>query len=160
MANEQKQVWWEKIPTQVGGDVISADIGANAQGIAVGKNIVQTIYDALGEPTPDDKKIIEQQISQLALTVQNLAGKVDPNTAVMAKFQLELLQAELTKTDADETPSASTITKVGDWLLDTIPAIGEALASVFATPAVGKVVGKAGEAVVSWVKNRFGKGKS
>jgi hypothetical protein len=160
MKNEQKRAWWDEVPAQVDGDVISAEIGANAQGIAVGKNIVQTIYDTLGEPTPDDKQIIEQQLSQLALTVQNLAGKIDPNTAAMAKFQIELLQAELTKTGADEKPSASTITKVGDWLLDTLPAIGEALASVFATPAVGKVVGKAGEAVVSWAKKRFGKGKS
>jgi hypothetical protein len=152
-------VWWDQIPTQIGGDAISANIGANAQGVAVGKNIVQTIYDTLGEPTPNDKQIIEQQLSQLSQTVQNLAGKIDPNTAAMAKFQLELLKAELTKTGENETPSASTITKIGDWLLDTLPSVGEALASVFATPAVGKVIGKAGEAAVSWVKSRFSKGK-
>ena len=75
----------------------------------------------------------------------------------MAEFQLKLLQGELTKTDKDETPSASTITQVGDWLLDTIPSIAESLISLFATPVVGKIVGKAGEVAVKWVKQRFGK---
>jgi len=75
----------------------------------------------------------------------------------MAEFQLKLLQGELTKIDKDETPSASTITQVGDWLLDNIPSIAETLTGFFATPAVGKVVGKAGEAAIKWVKQRFGK---
>ena len=75
----------------------------------------------------------------------------------MAEFQLKLLQGELTKTDKDETPSASTITQVGDWLLDNIPSIAESLTSLFATPVVGKIVGKAGEVAVKWVKQRFGK---
>jgi len=65
--------------------------------------------------------------------------------------------SELSKTDKDETPSASTITQVGDWLLDNIPSIAESLTSLFATPAVGKIVGKAGEAAIKWVRQRFGK---
>jgi hypothetical protein len=42
-------------------------------------------------------------------------------------------------------------------LLDSVPQIAEVLTSLFATPAVGKVVGKAGEVAVGWVKQRFGK---
>jgi len=45
---------------------------------------------------------------------------------------------------------------MGDWLLDNLPAIGEALGTLFALPAVGRVVGKAGEAAVKWVQQRFG----
>lgn len=100
--------------------------------------------------------MIAQQMSQVLTALQQMQGQVDPVTTKMAEFQTQLLQSELTKTEADETPSASTIVRVGDWLLDNVPQIAEALASVFATPAVGKVVGKAGEAAVSWVKKRFG----
>jgi len=51
--------------------------------------------------------------------------------------------------------NTSTIIKMGDWLLDNLPAIGEALGSLFALPAIGRVVGKAGEAAVRWVTQRF-----
>ena len=44
---------------------------------------------------------------------------------------------------------------MGDWLLDNLPAIGEALGALFALPAVGRVVGKAGEGAVKWVTQRF-----
>jgi hypothetical protein len=75
----------------------------------------------------------------------------------MAEFQLKLLQGELAKTGEGETPSASTITQVGDWLLDNVPQIAEILTGLFATPAVGRVVGKAGKVAVEWVKKRFGR---
>ena len=45
-----------------------------------------------------------------------------------------------------------------DLLLDSVPQIADALAALFATPAVGRVVGVAGEAAVTWVKRRFGAG--
>jgi hypothetical protein len=57
----------------------------------------------------------------------------------------------------DDMPNAGTITKMGDWLLNNLPAIGEALGTVFALPAIGRVVGKAGDAAVKWVQQRFGK---
>jgi hypothetical protein len=43
-------------------------------------------------------------------------------------------------------------------LLDSVPQIADALAALFATPAVGRVVGVADEAAVTWVKRRFGAG--
>jgi hypothetical protein len=154
---EIQQDWWDSIPAQIGGDVIIGHVGAGATGVAIGKNITQTIYDMLGEPAPDDKQVIEQKLSEATTAVQELREQLDAQTAAVAEFQLKLLQGELTKTEEGETPSASTITQVGDWLLDNVPQIAEILTSLFATPAVGRVVGKAGEVAVEWVKKRLGR---
>ncbi len=155
MTEKEQKVWWNQLPPQVGGDVIVGNVNEGASNVAVGKNITQTIYNALGEPTPEDKQIIAQQVAQVLTALRQKQAQRDPATTKMAEFQTQLLQSELTKTEEGETPSASTITRVGDWLLDNVPEIAEALTSLFATPAVGKVVGKAGEAAVSWVKKRF-----
>jgi hypothetical protein len=66
-----------------------------------------------------------------------------------------LLAGELTKTGDGEQPSASTITQIGNWLLDNLPPIAEALTGLFATPAVGRVIGRAGDAAVTWARQRF-----
>jgi hypothetical protein len=157
VSKKEEQDWWDNIPPQIEGDVIIGHVGAGATGVAIGKNITQTIYDMLGEPAPDDKQVIEQKLSEATTTVQELREQLDAQTAAVAEFQLKLLQGELAKTEEDETPSASTITQVGDWLLDNVPQIAEILTSLFATPAVGRVVGKAGEVAVEWVKKRFGR---
>jgi hypothetical protein len=154
---EKNQAWWDKLPVQAGGDVIVGQVGAGARGVAIGKNITQSVYDMLGAPTPGDKQIIDQSMASVMTALQQMQGQLDANTAKMAEFQLKLLHGELAKTEEDEKPSASTITQVGDWLVDSVPQIGQVLASLFATPAVGKVVGKAGEVAVVWVKQRFGK---
>ena len=159
MGGGDKQPWWDRLggaqadieTGETGGDVIIATIGAGSRNVAVGKNITQQIYEVLGAPTPDDKTIIQQQFEQLREQLAALHKLQE------AQLQIQLLEGELTKTGEDETPSASTITTIGDWLLDNIPDIAEALASLFATPAVGRVVGKAGEAAVAWVKKRFGR---
>lgn len=138
--------------------MIVADVGANAAGVAVGKNIAQTVVQTLGGPTPNDRQIIEEKLAQVRAALQQADGQLDSSTATMAQFQVNLLQGELIKTEPDEAPSANTITQVGDWLLDNVPQIAEALVDLFATPAVGKVVGLAGALAVTWVKARFGKG--
>ena len=155
MSKTLERPWWEDVSIQSGGDVIVGQVGAGAKGVAIGKN--QAVYGTLGEPVPSDKQVIEKRFAQVAAALQKLQGQLDANTAKMAEFQLKLLQGELSKTDKDETPSASTITQVGDWLLDNVPSIAESLTSLFATPVVGKIVGKAGEVAVKWVKQRFGK---
>jgi hypothetical protein len=157
MAKEESQAWWDKVPTQAGGDVIIGTVGAGAHGVAIGKNITQTLYDMLGEPLPGDRQIIDQRMAAVMAALQQMQAQLDANTAKMAEFQLKLLHGELAKTDKDDKPSASTITQVGDWLLDNVPEIAGTLTSLFATPAVGKVVGMAGEVAVKWVKQRFGK---
>ena len=111
----------------------------------------------MGEPQPDDKSVIQSQLGQVRSALDALKDTADAMTLQMADFQLKLLGGELTKTGEEETPSASTITQVGDWLLDSLPQIAEVLTGLFATPAVGRVVGKAGEVAVNWVKKRLGK---
>lgn len=155
MTQKQAKPWWEQLPSSVDGDSIVANV-TSAQNVAVGKNIQQTILTTLGAPTPSDKQLIEQKFAELNATLGKLAP-VDDKTKQMAEFQMKLLQGELTKTGEKETPSASTITQVGDWLLDNVPQMAEAVVSLFATPAVGKVIGKAGEAAVNWVKGRMGR---
>jgi hypothetical protein len=154
---EIQQDWWNDIPAQIGGDVIIGHVGVGATGVAIGKNITQTVYDVLGEPAPDDSQVIQQKLAEATTALQEIRGQLGAQTAAMAEFQINLLQGELTKTEEGETPSASTITQVGDWLLDNIPQTAEILTSLFATPAVGRVVGKAGEVAVEWVKKRFGR---
>ena len=146
--------WWTQISVpsgdvNTGGDMIIATIGAGSRNVAVGKNISQQYIEVLGEATPDDETIIRQEFDQLK---QRLAALQQLQAA---QLQVQLLEGELTKTGEDERPSAGAITMVGDWLLDNIPGITEALVSLFATPAVGRVVGKAGETAVAWVKSRF-----
>jgi hypothetical protein len=155
MSKTLERPWWEDVSIQSGGDVVVGQVSAGAKGVAIGKN--QAVYGTLGEPVPGDKQAIEEQFARVTAALQKLQGQMDANTAKIAEFQLKLLQGELTKTDKDETPSASTITQVGDWLLDNIPSIAESLTSLFATPAVGKIVGKAGEVAIRWVRQRFGK---
>ncbi len=154
--SSDRQPWWENVPLQAGGDVIIAQIGDNARNVAAGKNITQAVYSTLGPPQPEDKEVIEQKIAQVSQAIDKLQGQIDASTAAMAQFQMKLLQGELTKTGKDEAPSATTITTVGDWLLDQIPALAEVITGLFATPAVGRVVGKAGEIAVKWLKMRFG----
>jgi len=156
MAQENEKPWWSELPSEVGGDVIVANVGAGAQGVAVGKNLAGISQFTQGAPTPDDKHIIEQRMAEVEAALAKVRDQLDPTKAAMADFQMKLLRGELVKTDENETPSASTITQVGDWLLDNLPDIAEAVVGLFATPAVGKVVGKAGDAAIKWARRRFG----
>jgi hypothetical protein len=165
MDDTKTQPWWEQASNAVGsldasnaaGDVIIAFVGAGAKNVAAGKNITQTVTEILGPPTPDDKKQIEQGFAKL---LDALAGlQVDEAAADRAKMRIEILQEEVAKAD-DDVPNAGTIIKMGDWLLNNLPAIGEALGTVFALPAIGRVVGKAGDAAVKWVQQRFGSAPS
>jgi hypothetical protein len=155
MSAKDQEAWWEAIPSYVGGDAVIATVGAGASNIAIGKNITQTIYDTLGEPTPDDKDTIKRKFAEVSAALEKARDQIEVNTARMAEFQLGLLAGELEKTEEEQAPSASTITQVGDWLLDNVPEIAEVITGLFATPAVGRVVGKAGEVAVQWLKGRF-----
>jgi hypothetical protein len=155
MTKEEARPWWDALPREVQGDVIVGDVSAAAEGVAIGKNIRQQIRKTLGVPGPGDRLTIDEEIAALRAELNQLAVQLDETTARMAEFQLELLKGELTKTDPGDTPSANTITQVGDWLLDNVPDIAELLAGFFATPAVGKVVGKAGGEAIAWARSRF-----
>jgi hypothetical protein len=85
-------------------------------------------------------------------------GEIGDSAAKMAGGMLAQIETELLKTGDDDAPNAAMITQMGDLLLDSVPRIADALAALFATPAVGRVVGVAGEGAVTWVKRRFGAG--
>ena len=157
------QPWWSQLSkssladdlNEKSGDTIIVDIGPGAKNIAAGKNIYQVVNELLGEPQVGDKAVIQSQFAQLRSSLDGLEDKIEPMTKQIVDFQLQLLEGELTKIEESEVPSASTITQVGDWLLKNIPDLAEALTSLFATPAIGKVVGKAGEAAVTWIRDHF-----
>jgi hypothetical protein len=123
--------------------------------VAIGKNITQAVYETLGQPAEDDRKVIEAELSQTRTALAKLAGQMGQGAATMAEDIFGRMESELLKTGPDETPDANVITQMGDLLLNSIPHVAEVLASLFATPAVGRVVGKAGAAAVSWVRERF-----
>jgi hypothetical protein len=156
--------WWEDLPGGIGdfgagdidGDVIIASVGAGAQNVAIGKNITQTVYETLGEPTPDDRQIIETEVARVKATLAELESEIGDSAAKMAGGILTQIETELLKTGKGETPNAAIIAQMGDLLLDSVPQIADALTALFATPAVGRVVGMAGESAVAWVKRRFG----
>ena len=160
MGDQDTKPWWEQVPNAIGtvnandttGDVIITVVGAGAKNVAAGKNITQTVTEMLGPRTPDDKTQIEQGFAKLLDALARL--QLDEAAADRAKTRIEILQEELGKAD-DDVPSASTIARMGDWLLDNLPAIGEELGALFALPAVGRVVGKAGEGTVKWVTQRL-----
>jgi hypothetical protein len=156
--------WWARLaagdtmpPVVPGatGDVIIATIGAGSRNVAAGKNISQQIYEVAGPPTPDDKQIIAQRFAEVDRALAAQQHTIDRGLVQMVEIQLQLLRGELVKTGNGESPSASTITLVGNWLLDNVPHLAESLAALFSEPAVGRVMGKAGESAVIWVKQRF-----
>jgi hypothetical protein len=163
--NTDEQVpWWDRLPdtaldlsaSDIGGDVIIATVGAGAKNVVVGKNNTQIITEALGEPGPDDRQVIEAGLDRVKATLSQAETEIGQGATKMALAMLTQIGNELLKTGEGENPNAAIIAQMGDLLLDSVPSIGPALASLFATPAVGRAIGKAGEEAVTWVKGRFG----
>lgn len=139
-----------------GGDTIIANIGAGAQGIAVGKHIQQTIGADAAANLDADRQAIEALLARLERDLSNAAGRIDGAVSTMAAFQLRLLAGELGKIGARATPSASTISQVGDWLADNIPPLQDALTALFSAPAVLRLLGQADAPLDTWLQRRFG----
>jgi hypothetical protein len=148
----EERPWWEGISIESQGDVIIGFAGAGAQHTTIGKDI----SIVLGESTPDDRQVVERKLAETSAAVHRSRSRLAPDIAMMADFQLGLLGGELVKTADGQAPSANTIIQVGDWLLDKVPQAADALVDLFATPAVGRVVAKAGTDAVDWVRARFG----
>lgn len=153
MDQQNDAPWWDQI--QAGGDVIIATVGAGASNVAVGKGITQQIYQLVGPPTPDDGQVITQKLDAVEAALASL-GEADAAARQTAALQLQLLRGEMTKTGDGDVPSASAIVLAGSWLLDNVPVLIDPLTHLFATPAAGRVLGKAGEAAVTWARERFG----
>jgi hypothetical protein len=139
-----------------GGDTIVAHIGADAQGVAVGKHIQQTISGAAAADLDADRRGIAALLARLERDLSNAAGRIDGATATMAAFQLRLLAGELGKLGPHATPSASTISQVGDWLADNVPPLQDALAALFTAPAVLRALRQADAPIDAWLQRRFG----
>jgi hypothetical protein len=137
---------------QAGGDIIMATIGAGAQGIAVGKNIQQTIGTT--STAAEDRHTIEALLAQVAHEIA--ASHAESATQAMATFQLRLLTGELAKTDTGSVPSGSTISQVVDGLLDGIPTLKATLSKLFRHAAVVRVVQRADTSLERWLTERFG----
>ncbi len=135
-----------------GGDVIIATIGAGSQGVAVGKQIQQTLGDSSANST-SDAQTMAALIAKLeqALTTSQL----DSAAQAIASFQLRLLAGELRK-EVGSVPSANTISQVADWLIQNAPALLSDLNTLFRTPAVLRVLRRADTALDSWLQQRFG----
>ncbi len=140
---------------KVAGDKFFTKVEGNIQGTG---NVIgsKNVSVNVGSPAPDDRKTIEEKFTQLNALLQQMSGTLDATKLQMAQFQLPLLQDELMKTAANEQPSASTITRIGEWLLTNLPEIQGALLGLFTTPAVRQVVDKAGGSATEWWKKRFG----
>ncbi|MFN8488263.1 MAG: CHAT domain-containing protein [Caldilineaceae bacterium] len=154
--NKTKIVYDDEVHgDKIAGDKFFTKVEGSIQGTG---NVIgsKNVSVNVGSPTPDDRKMIEAQFNQLQAMLQQMSGSLDATKLQMAQFQLPLLQDELMKTGANEQPSATTITRIGEWLLTNLPEIGAALVSLFTTPAVGKVVNKAGGSASEWLKKRFG----
>ena len=162
---EPTKPWWDQLPSVtnsiagldlsgVQGDVIVANVGAGARNVAIGKNITQIVQETLGQPTADDRALIQAEFGKLLEALNQ--GDVDPRRAGKAEARLEDLQDELTKTE-DEEPDGEQITKIGDWLLENAPEITQALTELFGMPAVGRLLAKAGGAAVEWARHAFEK---
>lgn len=133
-------------------DIVIGMVGAGAKNTVVGQGNRQIIHET-DAPRSDDQQVLEQHFAQLFALLNS--PTIDPRTAGRAESNLETLKAELTKS-ATETPSASTITRIGDWLLDNVPELAQAVTELFGLPAVAKVLGKAGGAAMQWWQERFG----
>ena len=148
------RAWPNVLPT--GGDTIIGNIGAGAQGIAVGKHIQQQIGAGAAADLDADRRAIQALLAQLERDLSNAAGKIDGAASTMAAFQLRLLAGELGKIGSHATPSASTISQVGDWLADNVPPLQNALAALFTAPAVLRVLRQADQPLDAWLQRRFG----
>jgi hypothetical protein len=156
---DKKQAWWEQVTNAIGavdaggagGDVIVATIGAGAKNVVVGKNNVQQVTEVLGQPQPDDRAEIAAGLEQLHAALARLT--LTETEKARAEVRLEILQDELAK--ADGAPDGDMLVKAGDWLLQNLPALTEALGAFFALPAVGRALGEAGPTAISWAMRSF-----
>lgn len=145
--------FWQGLGLSAGDDIIIAEVGASAQNVAVGKQISQALA---GSAAPGDERAqIEVALAVLEAALRGLGG-AGPLLSVLP-LQIGLLRGELTKA-APETPSASTISQVGDWLLGALPACAPALAQLFSAPAVRRALQRSGPQAVAWASSRFNGG--
>ncbi len=123
----RKILWWERISPDVDGDIIVGQVGDNATGVVIGKDVTQIINLQAGGPQTDARQVIEDRLAALEARAVEIKPRLDPIAAGMVDFQLELLRGELTKRGPRDVPSANAIMRVSDWLLDNVPDLARTL---------------------------------
>jgi hypothetical protein len=141
--------------TSAGGDMIVGSVGAGAQGIAIGKNIRQALSGGQSAQE-EDRRAIDELLARLDRELAANIGQIEHATAQMAAGYLRLLGGELTKAGDRAAPSASTVTLVGDWLLDNVSPLRAALAALFTAPASRRALARADAPLDTWLDRRFG----
>lgn len=140
------QPWWTQIAAQARGDVIIAQVGANAQGVAVGKQITQQIG---GDAEAEDAAVVAMHLQVAAAALA--AATLDAAPRMMAEFQFNLLRAELKQ----RAPSSTTTVHVSDWLLGNVPALATPLRDLFTSSAGAQLLARAGNDAVAWAARCF-----
>jgi hypothetical protein len=132
-------------------EIHARDIGAGAQ--VIGKQTQKWV--STQTPTefgPSERAEISFLLAELKSQLTGL--DIPENKRIVGQEFVGQLEEELTKTE--EPPDASAIKVAGNWLLKNVPALTATLASLFASPIVGKVVETAGDIAADWVKLQFG----
>lgn len=133
-----------------GGDIIQANIGDNAEQVAVGKNIQQQhVSSGRAEISGADLEYIRGLFEELK---QQIEVQAPSETKEAALERVNELQEEF----AREEPQPATLEYVRNWFARNLPGMLGALTSVVVNPIVGKVVEAASGLAADELKRRFG----
>lgn len=130
------------------GDVIIGTVGDGAQHIAIGKDITQVS----GASAPRDAAA---QRHVLLAAWAALRPALDPATAQLAGFQIDLLAAELERLDPPSAPSSSAVIRCADWLLANLPQLAQPLAALLRAPAVVGALSRTSADYAVWLASKL-----
>lgn len=134
----------------VGGDNISAQIGDNAQQVAVGKNINQ--QQQIGSSVEVTQADLEKVSELFADLKQKIAAEAPPEKKEAAIERVNEMEEEI----VSQNPDVSTMEYVRGWFGKNLPGLLGAVTSVVVNPIVGKVVEAAGGLAAEEIRRRFG----
>ncbi len=135
--------------SKIGGDVIRATIGDNANQVAVGKNIVQKQAGQGIDITEADLDEVRKLFSDFKAQVVKNAP---PDKRAAALERVDELESEL----IDKKPTLSTFEYVRNWFIKYAPGIVGGLTSIVVNPIIGKIVEAAGELAAGEFRKRLG----
>lgn len=140
----------QKLGIRAGGSVYTVNIGDNNKNIMIGQNITQTINTAVGRPQTNDYQQVVSAIAEFKASFEMIKSSLSDRQRFIGEDKINALEKQLTK--QDESPSGEIIREAGDWLIENIPEIGEALLRLFLPQPVGRILAKASAATIKWVK--------
>lgn len=135
--------------SEIGGDVIRATIGDNANQVAVGKNIVQKQSGQGADITEADLDEVRKLFSAFK---EQVVKNAPPDRREAALERVDELESEL----INKKPTSTTFGYVRNWIIKYAPGILGGLTSIVVHPIVGKIVEAAGEMAAGEFRKRFG----